>query len=399
MGTFSQPGRVCDITSWGDDAGYQRENADSPKRDGLNELPDFFRPLAERAVYEQKRGLVLVTGNDVNLLIHNWLYGHSVHTTLFILSRRNELLMEKTYWAPSIAGRCFLRELGEDGGCRIDPSGYATTKRHRDPAFWIGSSGNWGHWIADDLPKLAYLDMFPSLSDRSLVFDTLSPLQRECLDLMGIDAARILEVDSSPIHNEHQLFDDLAVPGLPPRVDSYDFVRSRLFANITPCSGGAERVYLSRSRLAPRSRVFNGEEVEDLFRKRGFAILHPETLSLRETLDMVHGADILAAPLGASMGCMALARPAAVHIHLVPERMLARAAHNPSDAAHLYYYLPFKDHMFFVMGAFNTPGQLEYAQRHQLRELDLPHLFEPSALDIAILQAEKMILTRKRGIA
>jgi capsular polysaccharide biosynthesis protein len=342
--------------------------------------------------------LPLIDGQNVSLIQHAWAYGSAAPKSLYALSAANELLIEGGHWARGMAGKCFLRHLEDDGACQIDLADYPLLGRHEEPALLIGSPNNWGHWVADHLPLLAHLDLHPDLSGRKLVMHELHPMHRECLDLLGINLSRVIETTANPAPRGRHIFNQLAIPGNIPLPLGYAYIRKRLFANLEGEAGGPERVYLSRAKFEPRHRVFNEEEVQDLFRRRGFAIVHPETLSVRETLDLMQSADIVAMQLGAGFGNAPLARPDAVQIHLLPDILLNRIDDDPVAAFTMRYYAALPGQTLIVPGRFDLDQQRDYAARHRLDALDSPYRFEASAIDTALLEAEKLLMLGKLGI-
>jgi capsular polysaccharide biosynthesis protein len=401
MTASGQSGRICPLREWGRLALYLRSQAAcsrlnvAPRRPPLSPL---FDALAASLALDEARGLVLVEGQDVNLLLHGWAYGNKAPKSLYALSSANEVQIDALHWAKAMEGKCFLERVEDDGACRINLADYPLLDRFDEPALLFGSPNNWGHWIADHLPLLAYLDLFPGLGERRLVMHSLSPMHRESLDLLGIDASRIIEATSYPVLKGRHVFSQLAVPGRVPLSFGYAYIRQRLYAHLEQKSGGPDRVYLTRAKLAPRHRVYNEEEVQDLLRRRGFAIVHPETLSVRETLQLLQGADILIGQLGAGFGNAPLARPDAALIYLLPEDLLRGIGRDPGARHEMAYYAALEGHVIAVPGAFDRPEQAAYAQEHRLDALDRPLRYELGAIDMAILEAEKALRLRQRGI-
>ena len=65
----------------------------------------------------------------------------------------------------------------------------------------------------------------------------------------------------------------------------------------------SRRLYLSRSRF-PRTgwrQLANEEEIEAVFRNRGFDVLHPQEMTLSDQLQAYHDAEVLAGPYGSQM--------------------------------------------------------------------------------------------------
>lgn len=86
-------------------------------------------------------------------------------------------------------------------------------------------------------------------------------------------------------------------------------------------------VYLSRSRLSARNRLVIDEgELEVALRRRGFMIVHPETLTLAEQVAIFNGAERVAACIGS-----------ALHTALLAPRQGLRAVYLTGPAASVTY--------------------------------------------------------------
>ncbi len=73
-------------------------------------------------------------------------------------------------------------------------------------------------------------------------------------------------------------------------------------------SSGPRRVYFSRRRYAQRP-MSDEAKVEDLFRSRGFAVIHPELHPLAEQAAFIRRAEVLAGPYGSALHGSIFGRP------------------------------------------------------------------------------------------
>jgi capsular polysaccharide biosynthesis protein len=76
-------------------------------------------------------------------------------------------------------------------------------------------------------------------------------------------------------------------------------------------------VYLSRSKLDPSQRgLSEGQErlIEDIFRRYGFEIVHPQLLSLAEQIRTVRRASHVAGCVGSQMHLLAFSRNMGKHV-------------------------------------------------------------------------------------
>ncbi|MCE4225975.1 glycosyltransferase family 61 protein [Methylobacterium sp. C25] len=68
------------------------------------------------------------------------------------------------------------------------------------------------------------------------------------------------------------------------------------------------RIYLSRSRWHENHRIANEYELENVFRERGFAIVHPQELAPHDVIRVMQGADLIASSDGSHAHLLAFAR-------------------------------------------------------------------------------------------
>ena len=70
-----------------------------------------------------------------------------------------------------------------------------------------------------------------------------------------------------------------------------------------------DRIFLSRSRWMENKRILNEDELEDVFRARGFSIVHPQDLSPVDLMRRLGAADIAASSDGSTAHLLAFCRP------------------------------------------------------------------------------------------
>ena len=156
---------------------------------------------------------------------------------------------------------------------------------------------------------------FP-MSGRPVPLQTpdLKPWQRELLNLAGYGARDQRVVHSRPLKVER-----LLVPGrpvllkrwaLPPAVDVW-----RRVSDGVGRRGPHERIFLSRTRFHARrtdrartDRIWD-TGVDATFGAAGFHVVHPETMSVSEQIELIRGATVLAGPAGSALHLSAFADP------------------------------------------------------------------------------------------
>ena len=203
---------------------------------------------------------------------------------------------------------------------RLNTDAVCSKFRLTDPEVLFGHyytitsqwSAGYAHWLFDALPRLHALDLIPNQDVRIVVPETLTALQRDSLQALGINPSRCL-----PLNHRHLKFQCLYVPSFMgttgnPHPLGIAWLRKRFLGNDILVEG-TERIYISR-RSASRRRVLNEKELEPILLKHGFRIVECEKLSFPEQVELfshasmvvgLHGAG-LANLLFAPAGCRVL---------------------------------------------------------------------------------------------
>ena len=182
---------------------------------------------------------------------------------------------------------------------------------------------NFWHWMADCLPQVLTLEKYMDGQPLTLLAsDKLGGFQRETLSLMLRPSMTLEYVPA----NTWIKTDRFVLPsylsgrcnGYLPE-DYYAEIRRRTLRGL-----GLEeakhpdlRIYLSRS-AAKRRRVANEAAVMHSLRRYGFIEVRPETLSMREQVNLFQRAEVIVSPHGAALGGMVFA-PRAKILVLYPE--------------------------------------------------------------------------------
>lgn len=118
----------------------------------------------------------------------------------------------------------------------------------------------------------------------------------------------------------------------------FDRIGDRLAAANPPVAGLSDRIYLSRSRLDSSRRATNEERIEDLMRKRGFTVHHPQEMAFSEQVARVRAAQVVAGCDGSALHLVAFARPGtrllAIDARAVPSQFVLDAGRGV-DALHV----------------------------------------------------------------
>ena len=169
---------------------------------------------------------------------------------------------------------------------------------------------NYGHWLVDVAPKLRLLQHLPLRGTPRFVVARQQPAMaqvvRDTLALAGFPNADLYELDAVP-----RRFDRLVVLGMVshhPVSKSPSAIRflEELGRDLT--ADTHRRIYLSRNR-GTRRLITNEDELLPLLTERGYTVVAPETLALREQIALFKGASIVAGNLGAGFSNLVFSPP------------------------------------------------------------------------------------------
>lgn len=196
--------------------------------------------------------------------------------------------------------------------------------------------GGYFHWMLQVLPRLhlmkqAGVDL--RSVDHFIVNQSISRFQKETLTALDIPEGKIIQSQWFP----HLQADELIVTSIPdvPRAWACSFLRDVFLPGHAPPEGfpgnsttsppseaqspSTERIYISRSQCSHR-RVTNETEVTAFLRRRGFRVVHLESLSVSETAALMASAEIVIGPHGAGLTNLAFCKPGAIAIELFASR-------------------------------------------------------------------------------
>ncbi|MBF0354918.1 MAG: glycosyltransferase family 61 protein [Alphaproteobacteria bacterium] len=357
-------------------------------------LKDEWRLLAREEKELFDKGLGVTMASDAVLMFNRWrVSGGMVDPTFTLLSRACEIRMSEMFWLKQLSGNGPFGHVQESPDrIDIDFSFHPLLGHVDEPCFYLGTPANWAEWLVNSAVNLIHLDYFPVLHNRRLVLGEVKPFHTELLEALGFGPERWLSLAPEETDCCTYSFSDLAVPIRPALKPAFAYLARRLKEALCPAPiSGPERVYLTRAGLAPRHRVFNEDEIADLLRLRGFEVVDPFGLSLKQTLELLGNARIIVAPGGAGMGNFLLANPKAEIINLLPRYFSQKSVESdPQTHWSMTSLYPFLSRMQFVLGDYDLREQQDYVDRHRLSGFDIPFHYDPAALDLALLQAEKM---------
>lgn len=167
----------------------------------------------------------------------------------------------------------------------------------------------YGHYLLEALPRLLLLDKAPAGIEiatsvpRSPTFDTL-------VRGMGVDPSRVRHFHEPLFCRRAYLPDRLVHLDRfihPAALEAFGRLRTLGAASDVERS---ERIFISRSRIR-RRRLRNEAEIEALFERYGFRIVHPELLPIEAQIALFSDARMIAGLGGSAMHSTVFSDPAA----------------------------------------------------------------------------------------
>jgi hypothetical protein len=167
-------------------------------------------------------------------------------------------------------------------------------------------SDNYWHFLFDCLAKVRSLaEVYSSFSLTIIMPDSLTQQQREMVECV-VRANWIIRYVP---HGTWVHVDRLVVPSFISRrangylpAEYYDFLRDSAFSHfgLAPSRPQTDRIYLSRANAKHR-RVINEDEVITLLSRYGFRAVLPESLSLRDQVELFSRSEAIVGPHGAAL--------------------------------------------------------------------------------------------------
>jgi capsular polysaccharide biosynthesis protein len=165
-------------------------------------------------------------------------------------------------------------------------------------------SGNYGHWLSDEIPRLmAALPFLPS-STRFIVSDPCQEYKIQTLAAIGISRDRLIPVKNYiEAHCERLWF---ATPlghsewaSTSPSV--FKKLRDNLLEAYGQCEGPTpERIFVSRNKTKQR-RLINEHELIKTIQEFEFTIVHPQELSMPQQIQLFSKAKVVLGAYGAGL--------------------------------------------------------------------------------------------------
>jgi capsular polysaccharide biosynthesis protein len=247
----------------------------------------------------------------------------------------DDVLVETAFWSIVKGDRVFNMEVHGRGLAaspfiegRASPDETAFLMRcprpsaHiQEPCVFLGGDENYSHWVNRNLLKLALVEgRSEYVSLPLLINDDLRPYQQEFLDMLGIDAARLIRVPRNTVVACRRV----AVPTLlrnhPKMRLGTDWIRRRL-APYMATAAPHGLLFVSR-RDAVRRVIVNEQELADALQSLGFRVIVPSELTAREQIEAFSSSRVIVAAHGAALANLVFAPAGAFVIELASAAIL-----------------------------------------------------------------------------
>jgi hypothetical protein len=165
---------------------------------------------------------------------------------------------------------------------------------------------HFGHFLLESLARLWYAKENPSVpvvwaGSHSWQAKVLERWQREILDILGIE-------NETYILHSPERFRDLHVPDIGYRYDDWFHPQHARFLGryVGPAQEEGRKLWLSRDRVGNDVKDLNARTIEGRLSEAGWTIAHPESLSVREQLDEISRASVIAGEEGSAFHSLIL---------------------------------------------------------------------------------------------
>ncbi|HXC23926.1 MAG TPA: glycosyltransferase family 61 protein, partial [Solirubrobacteraceae bacterium] len=236
-----------------------------------------------------------------------------------IVDTRSFLIMptENRYLVESVRHRAVLArwgyELFEDGAIQRELD-EIPEREERVVVLGAQSNVNYSHWLIESIVRVL---LFRPLDDGTRLYLTppLADWQRETLELVGVGADRIIELEpQGPVRFREAISVSRGMGGLP-AIRPAGVVA---LAELAPPSIERRRIYCSRA-VARYRHVTNEAEMVELLTRHGFELVCPETLSIREQIATFASAEVVFALHGSGLTNIVFSPPGTTVIELQAE--------------------------------------------------------------------------------
>lgn len=155
----------------------------------------------------------------------------------------------------------------------------------------------WGHWLVDVLPRLEIVRRL--MPDVTFACSNMLACSGELLEKTGFRPSRMILYDPCKTVIRAERF---LVPGYVRFANAFARVAGSIFSSMSGNERArSNRIYVSRSGLREGSTIVNHRDIEAMFVRRGFRVVHPQTMSIEAQIKMFAQASHIAGEYGSGL--------------------------------------------------------------------------------------------------
>jgi hypothetical protein len=236
-----------------------------------------------------------------------------------VVDTRSFLIMpnKRHYVAESVRHPGTLARWGYgllEGGALEHEPGEVVERDEKVVVLGAQSNGNYSHWLIESVVRAL---LFRPLDDGTQLYLTppLTGWQRETLELVGVGAERTLELEPQGFVRFREIISvSRGMGGLP----ALRPAGIAALAALAPLTTERRRIYCSRA-AAHHRHVTNESEMAALLMRHGFESVCPETLSVKQQIELFATAEAVFALHGSGLTNIVFSPPGTQVIELQPE--------------------------------------------------------------------------------
>jgi capsular polysaccharide biosynthesis protein len=184
-------------------------------------------------------------------------------------------------------------------------------------AVLVGGCTNYGHWIADYLPRLRFCN---SDKDVPILVNRLNSVQAQSLSFLGIDSKRLIQCEYPQSYKIKRLlypstYSSFVTPPLEFQPWIVDWLRSSFQPLFLP-EAPRRKLFISRSMQWNR-RLINEVDILNVADRHGFEVIHPEKMPFEHQVRLFSQAAVIAGPHGSGLTNMIFAPPGTKIVELI----------------------------------------------------------------------------------
>jgi Glycosyltransferase 61 len=268
--------------------------------------PDVAEPLAERRMRFEPP-----SGYSVPRLVASRLPRAIVDTGSFLI-----MPTKSRYLFESVRHRAALVSWGFellDGAVQYEAE-EIPEREERVVVLGAQSNVNYSHWLVESIVRVL---LFRPLDDGTRLYLTppLADWQRETLEIVGVNADRILEIEPQGLVRFREAISVSRGMGGLPALRPAGVVA---LAELATASHERRRIYCSRA-VARNRHVTNEADMVKLLARHGFESVCPETLSVKEQIATFASAEVVFALHGSGLTNIVFSPPGTLVIELQAE--------------------------------------------------------------------------------